>query len=41
MKFLDETPRFMFFTAKAGLGRLLSPALPPSLAEQGARVLLG
>lgn len=41
MKFLDETPRFMFFTGKGGVGKTsLACATAVTLAEQGARVLL-
>ena len=41
MKFLDQPPRFLFFTGKGGVGKTsLACATAIRLAEAGKRVLL-
>lgn len=41
MKFLDNAPRFLFFTGKGGVGKTsLACATAMQLAAQGQRVLL-
>ncbi|MGR8932065.1 MAG: arsenical pump-driving ATPase [Gammaproteobacteria bacterium] len=41
MKFLDQTPRFLFFTGKGGVGKTsIACATAIQLAEDGRRVLL-